>query len=165
MNKRDQYLEIAKATAKMSKDPSTKVGCVIVRPDGSIASLGYNGFLKKSKDIFMSYERPMKYLLTVHAEINAVLHCKDPDISEHVMLVTHAPCYSCLMVSLQPGIRKILFESHALTGKMSKDEHMAICKMILSTDAEVTDLNGEPYVEYLMKMHNWSYTKERNDFY
>ncbi len=119
MNKRYEYLDIAKASANMSKDPSTKVGCAIIRPDGSVASLGYNGFLKKSKDSFMTYDKPMKYLLTLHAEVNAVLHCSDPDMSEHVMVVTHAPCFSCLMISLQSEVRTILFESHALTAKMS----------------------------------------------
>lgn len=164
MKNREQYLDIAKAAAKMSKDPSTKVGCVIVRPDGSIASTGYNGFLKKSKDVYMTFDKPMKYLLTLHAEINAVLHCSDRDMSEHVMVVTHAPCFSCLMVSLQSRIRHILFESHALTDKMSKDEHMAICKMILATDAVVTNLSGESYVNYLMQKYDWSHTRLNNSF-
>jgi dCMP deaminase len=156
MKKKEQYLEIAKATAKMSKDPSTKVGCIIVRPDGSIASLGYNGFLKKSKDSYMTYDKPMKYLLTLHAEINAVLHCSDSDISNHTMVVTHAPCFNCLMISLQSNIRSIIFESHDLTSKMNKDEHKAICKMILSTEATVSDLAGHSYAEHLMNLHGWS---------
>jgi dCMP deaminase len=37
------FLDIAEEVSKASKDPSTKVGAVIVRPDRTVASLGYNG--------------------------------------------------------------------------------------------------------------------------
>jgi deoxycytidylate deaminase len=33
-----------------SKDPSTKVGAVIVRPDLTVASIGYNGFPRGMSD-------------------------------------------------------------------------------------------------------------------
>jgi dCMP deaminase len=38
------FLGVAEAVAQASKDPSTKVGSVIVRPDRTFVSFGYNGF-------------------------------------------------------------------------------------------------------------------------
>ena len=38
------FLSLAKAHAMMSKDPSTKVGAIIVGPDLEIRSTGFNGF-------------------------------------------------------------------------------------------------------------------------
>lgn len=38
------FIEMAMHVASKSKDPSTKVGCVIVGPDNEIRSTGYNGF-------------------------------------------------------------------------------------------------------------------------
>ena len=39
-----RFLGLSEYIAQWSKDPSTKVGAVIVRPDKSIVSMGFNGF-------------------------------------------------------------------------------------------------------------------------
>lgn len=45
MNSWDKYfIEMAVLVSTKSKDPSTKVGCVIVGPDNEIRSTGFNGF-------------------------------------------------------------------------------------------------------------------------
>lgn len=38
------FIQMAELIASKSKDPSTKVGCVIVGPDNEIRSTGFNGF-------------------------------------------------------------------------------------------------------------------------
>ena len=43
----NRFLVLAKLIGSWSKDPSTKVGAVIVDEDNKIVSLGYNGFPKK----------------------------------------------------------------------------------------------------------------------
>jgi len=40
----DRFFAMADLVGSWSKDPSTKVGAVIIRPDRTIASVGYNGF-------------------------------------------------------------------------------------------------------------------------
>ena len=40
----EYYIKLAMLVATKSKDPSTKVGCVIVGPDNEIRSTGFNGF-------------------------------------------------------------------------------------------------------------------------
>ena len=42
----EYFVEIAKTVSKKSKDPSTKIGAVIVGHDNSIRSTGYNSFPK-----------------------------------------------------------------------------------------------------------------------
>lgn len=39
-----RFLDLAVFIGDWSKDPSTKVGAVLVRPDRTIAGLGFNGF-------------------------------------------------------------------------------------------------------------------------
>jgi hypothetical protein len=41
----EYFIEIAKVTAKRSKDPSTQTGCVIVDKNNRPISFGYNGFI------------------------------------------------------------------------------------------------------------------------
>jgi dCMP deaminase len=51
MNKWDKnFLQLAKTVSTFSKDPSTKVGAVIVDDDNRVISIGYNGFPKGIKD-------------------------------------------------------------------------------------------------------------------
>ena len=45
-----RFLELAQLVSKWSKDPSTKVGAVIVDKNRRILSVGYNGLPKGVKD-------------------------------------------------------------------------------------------------------------------
>jgi dCMP deaminase len=69
------FLSIAQECAKMSKDPSTKVGAVIVGPDREIRSTGFNGFPRGIEDTQERlHNREDKMRLIVHAEMNAILN-------------------------------------------------------------------------------------------
>src|SRR5882724_10939274 len=69
-----RFLELAKMVASWSKDPSTKVGAVIVTPENVIISVGYNGFAQRMPDHEKHYaDRPSKYSRIVHSETNAIL--------------------------------------------------------------------------------------------
>ena len=68
-----RYLKIAKDVSEWSKDPSTKVGAVIVGDKHQIVSQGYNGFPRGFKDSLDRLEnKPVKYQYTIHAEANAL---------------------------------------------------------------------------------------------
>ena len=68
-----RFIELAKHISTWSKDPSTQVGAVIVRPDKTIASVGFNGFPRGVDDRPEKLaDRPLKYQMIVHAEINAI---------------------------------------------------------------------------------------------
>jgi dCMP deaminase len=67
-----RFLRLAHEVAKWSKDPSTKVGCILVK-DKKVISMGYNGFPAGiSDDLSRLEDRSIKYEITVHAEVNAV---------------------------------------------------------------------------------------------
>lgn len=51
----DWFLGMAEYVASASKDPSTRTGCVIVRPDRTVGSVGYNGLPRGVHD---QAERP-----------------------------------------------------------------------------------------------------------
>jgi len=68
------FMSLSYLVAMKSKDPSTKIGAVIVGPDKEIRSTGYNGFVKGANDdVVEHYERPEKYYHFEHAERNAIL--------------------------------------------------------------------------------------------
>jgi dCMP deaminase len=92
-----------------SKDPSTKVGAVIVRPDLTVVSLGYNGFPRGMVDNEELYaDKPTKYSRTVHAEVNAVLNAK-ASVEGCTAYVTAPPCTNCALVLIQAGIERVVY--------------------------------------------------------
>jgi len=110
MNKKwyKRFLELADHISQWSKDPSTKVGCVIVRPDKTIASVGYNGFPRNVDDCEERYnDRELKYLMVKHAEENAADFAKE-SLTGYTAYVTHHPCSNCTGTLIQKGISCIV---------------------------------------------------------
>lgn len=109
MNKWDsRFLSLASEVAKWSKDPSTKVGCVIVDEDTNrIMGVGFNGFPRGMCDHDELYaDRETKYSRTIHAEVNAVLNSQK--IEGCTAYVTHPPCTNCGLVLIQAGISRVV---------------------------------------------------------
>ena len=98
------FLKIADDVAQLSKDPSTKCGAVIVRPDKTIVSTGFNGFPKRMPDKPEWYaNREEKYSRVVHCEMNAVLHAYER-LEGCVLYTTGASCDRCAVHMIQAGI-------------------------------------------------------------
>jgi dCMP deaminase len=109
MNKWDlRFLSLAESVAQWSKDPSTKVGCVIVEPDTNrIMGAGFNGFPRGMCDHEELYaDRETKYARTIHAEVNAVLNASET--VDCVAYVTAPPCTNCALVLIQSGIKRVV---------------------------------------------------------
>lgn len=116
------YLNLCLAVLEGSKDPSTKVGAVIVGPDGEIRSTGFNGFPMGVLDLPERWNiREEKYKLVVHSERNAVLLAARAGISTNgctVYLAAKdantgeiwggAPCLACTIELIQAGIKEIV---------------------------------------------------------
>lgn len=101
------YLGLADYVATASKDPSTQVGAVIVRPDKTVASLGFNGFPRGMRDDPELYsDRTVKYSRIIHAEINAILNAKEP-LNGYTLYSTHMPCDRCAVQIVQAGISRV----------------------------------------------------------
>lgn len=69
------FLRLCIQTARMSKDPNTQVGAVIIGPDRELRSSGFNGFPRGISDTPERLsDRDVKNALMVHAEQNAVFN-------------------------------------------------------------------------------------------
>lgn len=106
---RDRFLKLAEHVAQWSRDPSTKVGAVIVRPNKSIASLGFNGFPQGIDDANERYEdRSIKYDLIVHGEINAISFAQESLVGYTLYTWPFLPCCRCAGIIIQNGINAVI---------------------------------------------------------
>lgn len=107
-----RFLELAKHVAQWSKDPSTKVGAVLISKDGQ-EFLGYNGF---PRGVFDSEERlnnrELKYKLVVHAEVNAILKAgslaRGGKLYVWPSFALPPICNECCKVAIQAGVAEII---------------------------------------------------------
>jgi dCMP deaminase len=104
------FMELAEKVASRSKDPSTKVGCVVVTEDRVIATTGYNGLPRGVGDLPERMERPAKYLWTSHAEENAVAQAArvGAQMKGGTAYVTHEPCARCARILIQAGVAQVI---------------------------------------------------------
>ena len=75
----EYFMGLAIFTSFRSKDPSSKVGAVIVDKNRHIIGTGYNGFIAGIDESHFQWEREGNFLSTkypyvVHAESNAILN-------------------------------------------------------------------------------------------
>ncbi len=104
----DRFMELARHVAAWSKDPSTKVGCVLVDDRRRVIGMGYNGFPRGVVDDVSRYEdRATKYLMVQHAEANAVLNAT-VSVRGATAYVTHHPCATCSGLLIQAGVARIV---------------------------------------------------------
>ena len=110
----EYFLDIAELISTRSKDPSTKVGAVIVR-DKVILSTGYNGFVRGVNDnIPERYNRPEKYLWTIHAEENAILNaarCGTKLGGSTLYIYPMHPCSKCASFIAQAEIKDVVIRN------------------------------------------------------
>ena len=132
MNWDEMFIEMAMLVAKKSKDPSTKVGCVIVGDDNAVLSTGFNGFPRgvcedqykytaiedsiavREERVLLAdrWERPAKYSWIEHAERNAIFNAARHGIKlagarAYLNWEPH-PCADCSRALIQSGIVEII---------------------------------------------------------
>lgn len=104
-NKR--FLELASLVGSWSKDPSAKVGAVIVDTKNRIVSVGFNGFpsgVNDHEDILAN--RELKLMRTIHAEENAILFAQR-DLTGCSIYTNYPPCAKCAAKIIQVGIHNV----------------------------------------------------------
>jgi len=107
----EYFLSIAFVVARKSKDPSTKIGCVVQR-DNRILTTGYNGFSIGCPDEKELYDdRDYKYLNIVHADRNAIFAAAYQGVSLRgaTMYITGPPCTNCSQAIIQAGIVRVVW--------------------------------------------------------
>lgn len=109
MSKVFTHMADAWAASIKSKDPSTQVGAAIFDADGRPVSTGYNGFAQRIPDLQELLDnRGVKLLLTLHAELNAVLFSPRPLEGCTVYVYPMTPCSRCAAVLAQKRIRRVV---------------------------------------------------------
>lgn len=106
-----RFVFLAFKFAEWSKDPSTKVGCVVFGGDREIRSTGYNGLPRGVEDTYERLNvREQKYPLMVHAEENCVAHAARIGVSLKgcTAAVTFPPCSRCSRLLIQSGVDRVV---------------------------------------------------------
>lgn len=133
MKWKSRFFDLAKTISSWSKDPSKKIGVIIVNSENKIVSTGYNGFPKNIND---SEERlndkDFKRAITLHAEENAIL-CAKQDLTGCKMYIYGLPpCAHCAAMIIQSGIKSVYYhipEEYSISGHWF--ENCVLAKKIL----------------------------------
>lgn len=107
------FIKLCELIASKSKDPSTKVGAVVVGAENEIISTGFNGFPRGVEEADPArWERPEKYKWIIHAEANAALNAARIGVSlkntKIYMNYAPCPCSGCSGAIIQAGIKIIV---------------------------------------------------------
>lgn len=158
------FMQIAKTVAEKSKDPSSKMGCVIVDQNKRVVSLGYNGMIQGANESKMTLnERPMKYYFAIHSEMNALIFAHQ-DLTGCTIYNRVATCENCLKYCLQAGIKRFVYEelrvhSYNTDNKKSMtniDTDEAVIRLLASMpDVKTLNLsNGKTYIEDILDSYD-----------
>lgn len=106
-----RFLELARMVSTWSKDPSTQVGCVLVK-DNRVVGMGYNGFPKGVADDDRLHDREAKYEIVVHAEVNALVQAghsaEGSTLYAYPSFMLPPICSRCAGPAIQAGVAGIV---------------------------------------------------------
>ncbi len=135
-----RFLTLSDSIASWSKDPSRGVGAVIVSPAKQVIATGFNGLPMGIEDRPERLERPVKYDLICHAELNAIIQCARNGVSPlgSTLYSSFSPCVQCSLAIIQAGVVRVVTYDMA-----SGDEHW------LANCAKSRDLLTEARIEFV----------------
>lgn len=139
-----KFMGLANYIATWSKDPSTKVGAVIVNSDKRVVSLGYNGFPQGVDDSVVGrYERPLKYRWTVHAEENAIVSSGrvGASVKGATMYCNYKPCEHCSKLIIQAGIRRVVYQHEKVNSQKGVEEKTITETLFKEANVEIIRLS------------------------
>lgn len=131
----EYFLMICNTVASKSKDPITKIGCVIIGKDKNIISTGYNGFPSGANESESLWERPYKYDRVSHAESNSIaLAAKHGSSTRDSTLYCSAhPCNECAKLIIQAGILTVkYFGQHPLNERSGFQHSKMVSESLLN---------------------------------
>lgn len=129
------WLALCAKKGHESPDPRTKIGCLIVAPDGSIRCAACNDY---PRGILQGGERtevPLKYIWFEHAERNAIYEAARRGLSTEgcTMFVELTPCVECARAIIQAGIARVVINQDRNAeyhGARYSEEHPAAMAML-----------------------------------
>lgn len=123
-----RFLQLAAEVAEWSKDPSTRVGTVLVK-DRRVVATGYNGFPPGIEDTPERLnDRPTKYALVVHAEMNALLQAGLDARGSTLYLHWPAgpPCSNCAKHIITAGVVRVVAHAGPYPERWAKDFELTL---------------------------------------
>lgn len=145
-----------------SKDPNTKVGCVIVDKSNHQLTMGYNGFPSGIDESKLSWDNSKesayedrKYGYVVHSEANALLHTNN-NLECSRIYVTLFPCEECTKMLITKGIKEVIYLSDQNKGTPGNK----ISKKLLRL-AKIKHRQYNPSEESLADIHNLAFSVRR----
>lgn len=131
------FMGICFVVSLRSPDQSTKHGAVLSNEYHQILGIGYNGFVRGSKDNEIPQVRPLKYLYILHAESNCLLNSQNLLFgSNYTMHITGMPCSNCFLQIAQSRIKRVVYgsvSSHCvdneqinIVNKLAKDHNIEL---------------------------------------
>lgn len=142
----EYFMGIALITSLRSKDPSSKVGAVIVNHKNHIVGTGYNGFIAGADESSFSWNREgdwlqTKYPYVVHAEANAILSSTTSNMEDCRIYSTLYPCNECAKKIAQKAIKEVIY----LSEKHNREEfHIASVKIFEASGVYTRQLKMLP---------------------
>ncbi|UCF65276.1 MAG: dCMP deaminase family protein [bacterium] len=147
----EYFMGIALFTSLRSKDPSSKVGAVIVNQKNRIIGTGYNGFIAGVEESHFSWNRDgewlhTKYPYVVHAEANAILNSTSSNMEGCRIYTTLYPCNECAKKIAQKEITEVIY----LSEKHREQEfHVASVKIFEVSGVRTRHLHMRPLDEII----------------
>lgn len=134
-----------------SKDPSSKVGCVIAQGIDEIG-LGYNGFPPGVKDDPERYaDRALKYELVIHAEPNALAkaarlgHAATDGATAYTW--PFPPCSRCAGLLVRHGIKRVVSVDNELDENRIKACRFDLTALVFREAGVIVQLYHEIFTD------------------
>lgn len=115
----NRFMKLAREISTWSRDPSSKIGAVIVNDERRILATGYNGFPRGIEDTEERLnDREQKYPRIVHGEANALMNAlySGVPVKDATIYVWGLPvCADCTKLVIQSGIKRVVitYPDHA----------------------------------------------------
>jgi dCMP deaminase len=141
-------MRLAKEISTWSKDPSSRIGAVIVNDDRRILATGYNGFPRGIADTEERLNnKEEKYPRIVHAELNALLGAlyNGVSVKDATLYVYGLPvCADCTKSVIQSGIKRVVIDMSSLDNEKWAAQWNKLSKpMFEEAQVSITYMNME----------------------
>ena len=153
----EYFMGITVFTSLRSKDPSSKVGAVIVNQKNHIVGTGYNGFIAGINESQYNWEREgswldTKYPYVVHAEANAILNSTTNNLENCKIYTTLFPCNECAKQIAQKGIKEVVYLSDK---HRNQEYHTASLKILKSANITYRKFELPSLISILKKFEDF----------
>ncbi len=137
-----RYMSLAREVATWSKDPSTKVGAVIVGDD-KVLGLAPNGFARGTDDSPEAFaDRESKLSRVIHAEVNAIFNAGVP-VKGASIYTSSMCCSPCAAALIQVGITRVVVPCYIEDPFSYRGEETTWTKIVDKGGKDLTDVGVE----------------------